>query len=549
MAPHDEGSSSCIAHEPCPSCGSRDNLARYSDGHGYCFGCQHYEPGEGEEREPRKAPRMSADLLTDGEFRALEKRGITIETCRKFGYQTGTYKGRPVQIAPYKPLGSTVAQKIRFPDKDFTVLGNAKDMGLFGQHLWAEGGRRIVITEGEIDALTVSQLQGNKWPVVSLPNGAGGARKALDKQLKYLLTFEEVVLMFDMDDPGREAVADCVGLFPPGKVKVATLPRKDPNEMLLADEGDQVISAIWQAQAWRPDGVVTLSELRQRVLTPPVMGLPWFMPSLTELTYGRRYGEVYAFGAGTGIGKTDWLTQQMQFDLTVLNEPIGIFALEQQPEETAKRLTGKIGGKRFHVPDGSWTTAELEAALEALEAGGKVFFYDSFGATEWDRIELTIRHLHHAEGVRIFYLDHLTALAAEEEDERKALERIMAKIGKIVKELGIILHLVSHLATPEGKPHEEGGRVMIRHFKGSRSIGFWCHYIFALERSSQDEDEKVRSTTTFRVLKDRYTGQATGKTFFLGYDATNGQLYETCDPHEGFRDETATSPDGGRPDF
>jgi twinkle protein len=27
-----------IGHEPCPKCLSKDNLARYSDGHGYCFG-------------------------------------------------------------------------------------------------------------------------------------------------------------------------------------------------------------------------------------------------------------------------------------------------------------------------------------------------------------------------------------------------------------------------------------------------------------------------------------------------------------------------------
>lgn len=32
-----------IKHEPCPECGSRDNLARYDDGSGWCFGCGHYE--------------------------------------------------------------------------------------------------------------------------------------------------------------------------------------------------------------------------------------------------------------------------------------------------------------------------------------------------------------------------------------------------------------------------------------------------------------------------------------------------------------------------
>ena len=35
-----------VSKEPCPECGSRDNLARYSDGHAYCFGCGHREPAK-----------------------------------------------------------------------------------------------------------------------------------------------------------------------------------------------------------------------------------------------------------------------------------------------------------------------------------------------------------------------------------------------------------------------------------------------------------------------------------------------------------------------
>lgn len=34
-----------VKHEPCPSCGSRDNLGRYSDGSAYCFGCGYTERG------------------------------------------------------------------------------------------------------------------------------------------------------------------------------------------------------------------------------------------------------------------------------------------------------------------------------------------------------------------------------------------------------------------------------------------------------------------------------------------------------------------------
>jgi len=384
----------------------------------------------------------------------------------------------------------------------------------------------IVITEGEIDALSVSQAQGNKWPVVSVPNGAQGARKSLSKALQWLLRFDTVVLMFDEDDVGRSAAQDCAQLFPPGRCKIAKLPLKDASEMLKAGREGEIISAIWGAREFRPDGVVTISDVRDRVLEDPVMGLPWWTPQLTKLTYGRRTGEIYAFGAGTGVGKTDFLTEQIQFDITHLKEPVAVFALEQQPVETIKRIAGKLAGKRFHVPDGSWTGPELIEALDSLEGSGKLYLYDSFGATDWSVIQTIIRFLAHSAGVRLFYVDHLTALAAAEDDERTALERIMSEMGALVKELDVVIHLVSHLATPEGKPHEEGGRVMIRHFKGSRAIGFWCHFMFGLERNQQAEDLVARSTTTFRVLKDRYTGQSTGQCVFFGYDPGRGRLVE-----------------------
>jgi twinkle protein len=65
---------------------------------------------------------------------------------------------------------------------------------------------------------------------------------------------------------------------------------------------------------------------------------------------------------------------------------------------------------------------------------------------------------------------------------------------------------------------------MIRHFKGSRSIGFWSYFMFGLERDQQAEDVMESRKTTFRILKDRYTGQATGKCIDLGYIPETGRI-------------------------
>lgn len=545
MSQNEKDDSTFVAHEQCPSCGSKDNLARYSDGHGYCFGCGHHEAGDGEVKT--MSSNSNKGLMPANEYMALTKRHISEETCRKWGYAVGEMGGRSVQIANYRDdEGNVVAQKVRFPDKTFAFLGDPKATNLYGQHLWRDKGKMIVITEGEIDALSVSQLQGNKWPVVSLKNGAQGAKVCLKKALAWLEKFETVVLMFDNDEPGHAAAAECAQLFTPGRCKIATLPLKDANEMLVAGRGKEVVDAMWGAKEYRPDGLVSMAELAAEIIKPIVSGLPWFLKSLSSRTHGRRRGEVYTLGAGTGIGKTDFITQQIAFDVTELGETVGAIFLEQKPTETAKRIAGKIAGQRFHVPGAGWTEAQLLDAVAKI--GDKVMFYDNFGETDWEIVKGHIRYMAVSLGVTMIYLDHLTAMA-DPSNERESLETLMKELAGLANELGLIVMLVSHLATPDGTPHEEGGRVMIRHFKGSRSIGFWSYFMIGLERDQQADDQYLRTVTTLRILKDRFTGQSTGDTVFLGYDAETGRLLELDhNPFEdgtkhGFKPQTADNTD------
>lgn len=512
-----------IRKGPCDHCGSSDANALYSDGHSHCYSCGHFERGDGEVTRGRKTVAENLSEYASAEVRGLSARHISEETCRLFGVRVGKLRSsETVHMYPYYKDNQVAAVKARGKGKEFKFLGDTKHPPMFGQNLW-QGGKKLVVTEGEIDALTVSQLQGNKWPVVSVPNGAQGAKRDMARQMEFFEQFEEIVLMFDMDDPGRKAASECAELFTPGKAKIATLPMKDPNECLMAGRGGDVIQSIWNAKSYRPDGIVGIEDLYDEIDREVETGLPWFLPKLTELTYGRRFGEVYAFGAGTGIGKTDFLTQQIAFDVTELGQKVGLVFLEQKPVETAARVAGKIKGKRFHVPDGSWTREERLEAVRELH--GKVYLYDSFGETAWEVVSAKIRYMAHAEGIRIFYVDHLTAMA-DTADEKGSLEQIMKEMAGLANELHVIIHFVSHLSTPEGKSHEEGGHVSIRHFKGSRAIGFWSFFMFGLERDQQNEDPEVRSTTTFRILKDRYTGQATGHTIPLGYDTKTGRLYD-----------------------
>jgi twinkle protein len=104
--------------------------------------------------------------------------------------------------------------------------------------------------------------------------------------------------------------------------------------------------------------------------------------------------------------------------------------------------------------------------------------------------------------------------------------------------LQFVFHFVSHLATPEGRPHEEAGRVQVKHFRGSRAIGFWSHNILGIERNTQEPGNPM----ILRCLKDRFTGQSNGMTFGLAYDPKTGLLSE-CDVPSAFGDETSGNTD------
>jgi twinkle protein len=231
------------------------------------------------------------------------------------------------------------------------------------------------------------------------------------------------------------------------------------------------------------------------------------------------------------------MLQQASFDAVKLNHRVGLIFLEQSPKETLTRLAGKFARRVLHVPDVEVPPEDRRAALEALR--GRALMYDTWGHANWDDVETQVRFMHHAQGIELFYLDHLTAMA-DPQREKESLEVLMEAMATLAHELNIIIHYVSHLTTPDSGSHEEGARVTIRSFKGSRAIGYWSHFMFGLERNQQADDPNEKRITTFRVLKDRFTGRSTGDTFLLDYDPDTGMLFPTeakeSDEH-GFRED------------
>lgn len=524
-----ETSSEFLKHEPCPKCGSKDNLARYTDGHGFCFGCNHYEPATDAEPVIKKEKAISEDIFSsyiEASFDPLAAREITEETCRKFGVKVGTHQGKRVHFYPYYQDNTLVACKLRDKEKNFKVIGEGAKLPFFGQHLWSPG-KMLVVTEGEIDCLTVSQVQGNKWATVSVPNGAKGASRTFRHQLEWLEQFESVIIMFDMDEPGQEAAKECAELLSPGKAKIASLPMKDPNELLLAGRSQDIIKAIWNAKEFRPDGIISGQDLWDVVShEEAIVSVSYPFEGLMQKTKGLRKGELVTVTAGSGIGKSAFVREIAHHLLVTEKQKVGMIMLEENPKRTALGLMGIHLNQPIHISKEGVDETALRTAFDATVGSGNLFLYDHWGSSDIENLVSRVRFMARGLGCNWVVLDHLSIVVSGlgDGDERRLIDNAMTLLRTLVEEVGIGLILVSHLKRPEGnRGHEEGATTSLSQLRGSHAIAQLSDLVIGLERNQQDQEKA--NTTTVRVLKNRFSGD-TGVACELYYNKESGRLTE-----------------------
>lgn len=206
---------------------------------------------------------------------------------------------------------------------------------------------------------------------------------------------------------------------------------------------------------------------------------------------------------------------------------VATFMLEQSKVETLQRISGKIDGTFYHLPDVEYDVEKLKATVTSLN---NLHIYDNFGKIDWETIKGKIRAAVHSFDCRIFYIDNLTALNAHADDERRNLDSLMEEIASLAKELNIWILLVSHLNPPKsGASHESGGKVEQGQFTGSRAIMRWCQFLLGVERNTLHEDPKERCKGLVRCIKDRFSGKATGQTIGFVYDTETGMTLEADD--------------------
>lgn len=522
-----------LKHIPCDECGSSDGNSLYDDNHQYCHVCHTYKPADGSASYKQdNKPMKNKDLhfYDNASSLSIIDRGITSASCLSYGVRQDNGK----HYYPYYDAdGVMTAVKTRdVESKSFSIAGDFKEAMLFGQQLYNKGGRYLTICEGELDALASFQMQGSKYPVVSIRNGAQAALKDCKAQYEWIDTFETVVIDFDDDEPGRKAAQAVAELFG-GKVKIIKHKKgyKDACDYLTHGSGKEYVDAWWSAESYIPDGIIQGNSLWEVVSTPiEKADCDYPYEALNKLTYGIRKGELVMVTAGSGLGKSQFLREIVWHILNKTNDNIGLMFLEEGVRKTARSLMSLAVNKPIHLPDVEITDEELKDAFDRTLGTDRLYLFDHFGSSSLDNIVNRVRYM--AKGLNCGYimLDHISIIVSGGDvgDERKALDAIMTRLRMLVQETGISLICVSHLKRPDTKGHEDGAATSLSQLRGSGSIAQLSDIVIGLERNGQAEDAIERNTTHVRVLKNRFSG-FTGGAGHLLYNGSTGRMLEIID--------------------
>lgn len=581
MVLHRYQKNNVVRQEPCPSCrkDGRDktgnHLMVFRDGNKYCARCE-YLVKNGEEYIEAM---ITLEEVKEIPYKNISQIKFTEKDCKYWGIkslcneQTGEIEE---VLYPSRLNGEIKGYKARvLSDKKFYGIGNLKNPSdFFGQHLWTSNRRIVIITEGEKDAVAtwkMLQAKGKSYPVISLVNGANSARKDMEHHYQWLDGFENIVLCFDSDKPGQDAVESVIPLFRPGKVKVMRLPEKDPHDMYMKGMISEFFTSLSNAEARTPVGIVQgkdtwdkMQEQGDQICIPYPDG--WDL--MNRKTYGRRLGDLDVWLAGTGAGKTQvfrelsyhsWLVTKQEYqkwfgnsDFNFRNSSTGIISLEERVPTTVNGILSVHMNERIGLQLSSANTPWLakmlnidkEATVELNErrrlaweevfSDNRIHFLDHFGSMEEDSLYDKIRYLSKALNCKFIYLDHLHMALSELESgdsERGRIDNFISKLKRMTQELNIWIGLVVHLRKSSGKSFEEGEIPSGDDAKGSSSIKQWSDGLYAIVRNQQHPDEYIRNTSELHILKCRFTG-STGSAGFLHYDGDSGRMIPTDNPYE-----------------
>jgi len=476
-------------------------------------------------------------------FRALEDRGISEETCRRFGVRVAVDEETAQEITDhfypyYSSEGEIVGYKKRRLPKEFSVLGKLDS--LFGVNQCKKNAKMLVVFGGELDCMSGFQMfreQGKTYNCVSLAFG-----EKLDahtrKQLNFFTSHQLVVICMDEDETGQAAASELAELLiSQVQVKRLRMGRKDASEYLKAGDIEGWWSAMRSAEDYRPEKIENAANITtEELLTPVAAGIYLdCLPLTSKKLNGLRTKELTFILAPPGVGKTT-LCRQITYELALKQEhPVFNIFLEEGAKKTRQGIVALHAGVALNRFRADPSCADIEKVREAQEIIlPKIELVNHRGSLSNESLANQINYLVKAKGCKYGLLDHLSMVFSgrDDADERKAMDRLVTLLGDMVEPLDFHLIVVVHIKR-RNRERDTGGSGRkypywaVLEEDDARGSGIFeqvAWNLIGLEPQKLDPSmAETRGLTRTRIMKNR-EWSVIGVGDHLTYDYTKGIL-------------------------
>jgi len=537
------------------STGNHLKLYENSEDKGWCFKCKEtisVAPlsGDADYRGNKKqrsnvANNIDMARIATLPFRDYPERKISKETMEFFGVRTGVNveNGQPSEhYYPYfDEYGKVTGYKCRVLPKTLYAVEGSKIKSMFGKGT-CQGSKFLIIVEGEHDALAAHEMLKHLKPdrrpynVVSIPLGAndeGTLDQVLRKEMEWIAGFEKVVLILDMDTPGRatsQTIADY--LVSTVDVRIASLPLKDTADMWEANRSQEWLDAISNAKKYVSEQIVMGTDTSLEELDVPMeAGIKFpFIPRTSEKFDGFRPREMTTFIAPPNVGKSSLMRQMKYHLLANTNEIVGGFFLEEGTKKTKQSILAyhcEMPLNKYRKNPGLADKHKKQEAYETLLPRLHLFEHKKKTLTD-DLIERKIEYMVKALGCRYVFLDHLSYIIGGRDsgNERKDIDMLMTRLSRSVEDWNYHLFLVSHIKRggKEKSRREDSQKypfwevLDMSDGRGSGAIEQLSHNMVAMEKQVVDPDQdNTRGMIRTRILRSREWG-LTGMGDYLTWD-------------------------------
>ena len=432
----------------------------------------------------------------------MATRGISEAVCRQ--YEVTTHRENPfVLVFPFHDEQG-VLQFVKYRNTRFRKgVDKSKEWSekdakpiLFGMKQ-CSGFDRLVITEGQIDSLTLTEC-GIK-NAVSVPTGQGGFTW-LPHCWDWITKFREVVVFGD-NEGGKITLVDQLKARLPQMVKVVRrkdyLGEKDANDIFLRYGKQAIITAVENAEAPKLENVKDLATV-ERVDINSLPRIQTNVKEIDKVIRGLVMGQLILLTGKRGEGKS---TLMSQFVCEALDQGENVFVYSGElPGFLFRRwidyqLAGSdyIGTATNEYGEPEYTLADSVADRVADWYRGRAYIYDNEWIPEGDEMETipeTIEKVIRQYGTRLVCIDNLMT-AMEEVDSQslyQAQSNFVGRLKKIAMRYNVAIILVAH-------PRKSQGNFSNDDVSGSSDITNKVDVVMSYGRVlNQDYDGKLEIT-------------------------------------------------------